>query len=53
MPWSAQIHTGFHVYGATQDTTRFDLAFDYGIITLFDYIFQCICLASTFHNVVL
>jgi hypothetical protein len=53
MPWSAQIHTGFHVYGATQDTTRFVLAFDYGILTLYDYIFQCICLASASHIVVL
>ena len=53
MPWSAQIHTGFHVYGATQDTIRFVLTFDYGIITLYDYIFQCICLVIAFHIMVL
>ncbi len=35
MPWSAWIHTGFHVSRATQDTTRSTLVFEYGAITLY------------------
>ena len=34
MPWSAQIHTGFHVSGATQDTRRAFRVFGYGALTL-------------------
>ena len=53
MPWSAWIHTGFHVSGATQDTTRFARAFDYGTITRYGHSFQSVCLAVAFHVVVL
>jgi hypothetical protein len=42
MPWSAQIHTGFHVYGATQDTTRAISVFDYGTVTRFGHTFQSV-----------
>lgn len=44
MPWSAQIHTGFHVYGATQDTTRANLIVNYGTITRYGHTFQSVCL---------
>jgi hypothetical protein len=40
MPWSAQIHTGFHVYGATQDTTRATLTLNYGTVTRYGQTFQ-------------
>ena len=53
MPWSAWIHTGFHVYGATQDTTRSALVFDYGAVTRFGHPFQSVRLTSAFHIVVL
>jgi hypothetical protein len=53
MPWSAQIHTGFHVHGATQDTTRSAPVFDYGTITRFGHSFQSVRLTFTFHVVVL
>ena len=38
--WSAQIHTGFHVSRATQDTPRFSSVFAYGSITLYGFTFQ-------------
>ena len=44
MPWSALIHTGFHVSGATQDTTRARRVFGYGAITLFRGSFQILLL---------
>ena len=34
-PWSARIHTKFHVHRATWDTERLLEPFDYGPITLF------------------
>ena len=40
MPWSAWIHTGFHVYGATQDTFRAAGGFGYGSVTLWGAIFH-------------
>ena len=53
MPWSAWIHTKFHVYRATQGTTRSVLVFNYGTITLFGPPFQTVDLTSTFHVVAL
>ncbi len=53
MPWSAWIHTGFHVYGATQDTTRSLSVFNYGTVTLFGHPFQSVRLTYGFHIVVL
>ena len=53
MPWSAWIHTGFHVYGATQDTTRFAPVLSYGPVTLFGRSFQIIRLTFASHVVVL
>ena len=53
MPWSARVHTGFHVYGATQDTARFARAFDYGAVTLFGRAFQRVRLAVASHVAVL
>ena len=53
MPWSAWIHTGFHVYGATQDTTRSAFVFNYGAVTLFGPTFQTVLLTTAFHIVVL
>ena len=53
MPWSAWIHTKFHVYRATQGTTRSVLVFNYGTITLFGPPFQTVDLTSTFHIVAL
>ena len=47
MPWSAWIHTGFHVSRATQDTTKYVLAFNYGTVTLFGRTFQSVHLAIT------
>ena len=38
--WSAQIHTGFHVSRATQDTPRFSSVFAYGSITFYGFSFQ-------------
>ena len=45
MPWSAQIHTEFHVYGATQGTTRASQALNYGTVTRFGHTFQSVRLA--------
>ena len=53
MPLSAWIHTKFHVYRATQGTTRSVLVFNYGTITLFGPPFQTVDLTSTFHVVAL
>ena len=53
MPWSAQIHTEFHVYGATQGTTSSDQVFTYGAVTLFGLPFQVIPLTFTLHIVAL
>ena len=53
MPWSAWIHTRFHVSGATQDTTRSASVFEYGAITLFGPPFQTVLLTSAFHIVAL
>ncbi len=53
MPWSAWIHTGFHVYGVTQDTTSPARVFDYGAVTLFGHPFQGVLLTVAFHVVVL
>src|SRR6185369_2749749 len=53
MPWSAWIHTRFHVSGATQDTTRSALIFEYGAVTLFGPPFQAVFLILAFHSVVL
>jgi hypothetical protein len=53
MPWSAQIHTGFHVHGATQGTTRSARVFDYGTVTRFGHSFQSVRLTVTFHVVAL
>ena len=38
--WAPQIHTGFLVSRATQDTARLSNRFVYGIITLYDSSFQ-------------
>ena len=40
MPWSAQIHTAFHVCRITQEHPRASLDFGYGGITLFAGTFQ-------------
>ena len=53
MPWSAWIHTRFHVSGATQDTTRSVRVFDYGTITRYGHTFQSVRLTVAFHIVVL
>ena len=53
MPWSAWIHTGFHVYGATQDTTRFAKILNYGTVTRYGHTFQSVRLIVAFHIVVL
>ena len=53
MPWSAWIHTEFHVYRVTQDTTRFALVFNYGTVTLYGHPFQSVRLTFAFHVVVL
>jgi hypothetical protein len=53
MPWSAQIHTKFHVYGATQDSTKSDSFFTYGALTLFGRFFQSVPLNLSFYVVVL
>ena len=42
MPWSAQIHTGFHVYGATQDITRANRTLNYGTVTRYGHTFQSV-----------
>ena len=53
MPWSAWIHTGFHVYGATQDTTRLLLILNYGTVTRYGQTFQNVRLICGSHIVVL
>ena len=53
MPWSAQIHTGFHVSGATQDTARATQVFNYGTITHYGPTFQTVLLTTAFYIVVL
>jgi hypothetical protein len=53
MPWSAQLHTGFHVYGVTQGTTRFTRVFDYGPVTHFGRPFQSVRLTVVSHIVAL
>ncbi len=45
-PWSAQIHTGFHVSRATQDTSRLSSVFAYGALTLYGRPFQVVLLTS-------
>ena len=40
MPWSAQIHTGFHVSGVTQEFPRANAVLKYGPITLYGAAFQ-------------
>jgi hypothetical protein len=35
MRWSAQIHTGFHVFRITQELPRVSLDFGYGDVTLY------------------
>ena len=53
MPWSAWIHTKFHVHRATQGTTRSALVFGYGAVTLFGLTFQTVLLTAAFHIVAL
>src|ERR1700748_2039753 len=53
MPWSAWIHTGFHVYGATQEAARYGSVFDYGPVTLFGHPFQDVRLTVPSHIAVL
>ena len=53
MPWSAWIHTGFHVYGATLGTTRATPALNYGTVTRYGHPFQSVRLTFAFHIVVL
>ena len=42
MAWSPRIHTGFHVYGATQDTPRAIKVLDYGTVTRYGHTFQSV-----------
>ena len=53
MPWSAWIHTGFHVYGVTQGTTRSVSVLNYGTVTRYGRSFQSIRLTVPFHIVAL
>ena len=53
MPWSARIHTGFHVYGATQDTARFAQTLNYGTVTRYGHTFQSVRLVFASHVAVL
>ena len=46
MPWSAQIHTGFHVHGATQGTTRYNRVLNYGTVTRYGHTFQSVRLTQ-------
>ncbi len=43
--WSGRIPTGFHVSRRTQDTTRYRIDFEYGIITLYDVASQLLLLS--------
>ena len=40
MPWSAQIHTKFHLYRVTQEIPRRARVFGYGPLTLYGAIFH-------------
>ena len=42
--WSPQIPSGFHVSVGTQDTSRAEIIFEYGAITLYRQIFQSVLL---------
>ena len=42
--WSPQFPSGFHVSVGTQDTSRAQIIFEYGAITLFCQIFQSVLL---------
>src|SRR5476649_1197269 len=53
MPWSAWIHTRFHVHRATQDTTMFAQVFHYGAVTLYGPTFQTVLVTLAFIVVVL
>ena len=44
MQWSAHIHTGFHVSGATLDSRRYEKYFKYATFTPFGWPFQTILL---------
>ena len=46
MPWSAQIHTPFHVWRITQEHPRVSLDFDYGGFTLCAGAFHLLHLSS-------
>ena len=46
MPWSAQIHTPFHVWRITQEHPRAFLDFDYGGFTLYAAAFHLLNLSS-------
>ena len=53
MPWSARIHTEFHVYGATQGTTRSARILNYGTVTRYGHTFQSVRLTFAFYDMVL
>ena len=53
MPWSARIHTEFHVYGATQGTTKFARILNYGTVTRYGHTFQSVRLTVASYIVVL
>ena len=46
MPWSAQIHTPFHVWRITQEHPRANSDFDHGSLTLFAAAFHLLNLSS-------
>ncbi len=46
MRWSAHIHTKFHVFGATLDTTKSNLNFVYGNFTLYVQPFHTVPLST-------
>ena len=45
-PWSALIHTRFHVSGATLDTPKLTSDFNYGTLTLYGRPFHTVRLSS-------
>ena len=47
MPWSAHIHTAFHVCGATLEHPRLVQVFEYKTFTLYGSFFQKILLTLT------
>ena len=53
MPWSAWIHTEFHVHRATQETARSAQVLSYGTVTLYGHPFQSVLLTRTRHVAVL